>query len=168
MSNAYRSVLASDGVTPTGDAVAADVLAGKTFSNANTVGVTGTMVNNGAVSQTLSGRQSYTIPEGYHNGSGVVTALSSGYDIVELIQCRVGSGGTYVDKTITAQVGDYLALTCSDSNATLSNTNISETSEITITGAVKIYKVNQTMTSSSTRVLAQGDSGGAIVHIRTA
>lgn len=73
MSNAYRSVLASGGVAPTGDAVAADVLTGKTFSNANAVGIAGTMVNRGAVSATISAGQSYTIPEGYHNGSGVVT-----------------------------------------------------------------------------------------------
>ena len=36
----------------------------------------GTMVNNGAVSASLNAGQSYTIPEGYHNGSGKVTANS--------------------------------------------------------------------------------------------
>ena len=75
MSNAYRSVLASGGVTPTGDAVAADVLAGKTFSNANAIGVTGTMVNRGAVTQNLSIGASYTIPEGFHDGNGTVTSI---------------------------------------------------------------------------------------------
>lgn len=168
MANQYRSVLASGGASTGGDALPAEVLAGKTFTNDNGA-QTGTMTNNGAVSQTLAAGQSYTIPEGYHNGNGTVTANpSTGYDIVELIQCRVSEGGTYVDKTITAQVNDYLALTNSDSNATLSNTNISETSEITITGAVKIYKVNTAMSSSSTRVLALGGSGGAILHIRVA
>lgn len=76
MSNAYRSVLESGGVTPTGDAVATDVLAGKTFSNANAIGVTGTMVNRGAVNETIAPGESYTVPEGYHNGSGTVTASS--------------------------------------------------------------------------------------------
>ena len=38
--------------------------------------VTGTMANNGAVSKTLNAGQSYTIPAGYHNGSGKVTANS--------------------------------------------------------------------------------------------
>lgn len=70
MSNLYKSTLASAGTAPTGDAVAADVLAGKTFSNASATGVTGTMTNNGAVSAVAP----YTIPEGYHNGEGVVTA----------------------------------------------------------------------------------------------
>ena len=34
------------------------------------------MVNRGAVSQTLNAGGSYTIPEGYHNGSGKITASS--------------------------------------------------------------------------------------------
>ena len=78
MSNAFVSALAggSVGPTPTGDAVVADVLAGKTFSNAQATGLEGTMVNNGAVSQTLNAGESYTIPAGYHNGSGTVTAAA--------------------------------------------------------------------------------------------
>ena len=78
MANMYRSVLAGGGgVQPTGDAVAADVLSGKTFSNADGVGKTGTMPNNGAVSGTATPSQPYTIPAGYHNGSGTVTASSA-------------------------------------------------------------------------------------------
>lgn len=75
MGNNYRSVLASGGgVQPTGDAVAGDVLTGKTFSNANAIGISGSMPNNGAVSGVASASQPYTVPAGYHNGSGVVTA----------------------------------------------------------------------------------------------
>lgn len=81
MANMYRSVLSGGGTAPTGDAVAADVLSGKTFSNANATGITGTMTNNGAVSGTATPSQPYTIPAGYHNGSGVVTAAGS--DIVD-------------------------------------------------------------------------------------
>lgn len=74
MANQYRSVLASSGPAPTGgDALPAEVLSGKTFTNDNGA-QTGTMTNNGAVSQTLAAGASYTIPEGYHNGNGVVTA----------------------------------------------------------------------------------------------
>ena len=36
--------------------------------------VTGTMANNGSVNANLNAGQSYTIPKGYHNGSGKVTA----------------------------------------------------------------------------------------------
>ena len=60
----------------TGNAVVSDVLAGKTFSNSNGVGLVGTMANNGAISKTLNAGGSYTIPAGYHNGSGTVTAAS--------------------------------------------------------------------------------------------
>lgn len=38
--------------------------------------ITGTMPNNGAVKITLNCGQSYTIPKGYHNGSGTVTVNS--------------------------------------------------------------------------------------------
>ena len=79
MANTFRSVLASGGgVVPTGDAQPADVLDGKTFSNADGIDKTGTMVNRGAVSETIAGGQTYTIPAGYHNGSGTVTAQQSG------------------------------------------------------------------------------------------
>ena len=81
MSNQYRSVLAGASGTG-GDALPAEVLSGKTFTNDNGP-QTGTMTNNGAVSQTLTAGQSYTIPAGYHNGNGIVSAenlpLESGY-----------------------------------------------------------------------------------------
>ncbi len=59
------------GKKPVGDAVSADVLDGKIFSNKDEVGVTGTMMNNGAVTITPS-NEAQSIPEGYHNGSGTV------------------------------------------------------------------------------------------------
>lgn len=73
MSNAYRSSLAGGGAA-VGDATAADVLTGKTFSGAVGSGVSGTMPNQGAVSGVATPTQPYTIPAGYHNGSGSVTA----------------------------------------------------------------------------------------------
>lgn len=56
-------------------AVAGDVLANKVFVNGSGVTTTGTMANNGTVSKTLDAttdNQSYTVPAGYHNGSGTV------------------------------------------------------------------------------------------------
>lgn len=55
----------------TGNAVVADVLAGKTFSNAVDSGLTGTMPNIGAQNITPSA-SNQSISAGYHNGSGVV------------------------------------------------------------------------------------------------
>jgi hypothetical protein len=56
-----------------GNAVAENVLAGKTFSNDNDTDILGTMTNQGAVNQSLPINGSYTIPAGYHNGTGRVT-----------------------------------------------------------------------------------------------
>lgn len=62
------------GTEPTGNAGTGDVLAGKTFSNADGIDKTGTMTNRGAVTQSLNtSTTSYTIPAGYHNGSGKVS-----------------------------------------------------------------------------------------------
>lgn len=58
------------------DATAGDVLAGKTIVSADGTEITGSMTNRGAVSKTLdatTGNQSYTVPAGYHNGSGTVS-----------------------------------------------------------------------------------------------
>ena len=60
----------------TGNATVSEVLAGKTFSNSSGVGLVGTMANNGAISKTLNAGESYTVPAGYHNGSGKVMANS--------------------------------------------------------------------------------------------
>lgn len=54
-------------------AAAGDVLTGKVFVAANGAVVTGTMANNGDASKTLDGTLvSYTIPKGYHSGTGKV------------------------------------------------------------------------------------------------
>lgn len=59
-------------------ATAGDVLANKVIVDASGNVVTGSMTNNGAVSATLdatSNNQSYTVPSGYHNGSGSVSIV---------------------------------------------------------------------------------------------
>ena len=60
-------------------AAAADVLANKVIVNAAGETVAGTMPNNGAVSGAIDGLSTveYTIPKGYHNGSGKVSLDNS-------------------------------------------------------------------------------------------
>ena len=61
----------------TGTAYASDVLYGETFYNTDAkTKITGTMPNRGAVDTTINPGSSYTIPAGYHNGNGKVTAVS--------------------------------------------------------------------------------------------
>lgn len=58
------------------NAAAGDVLAGKVIVDATGASVTGTMTNVGAVTKKLDAtqnNQSYTVPKGYHNGSGTVS-----------------------------------------------------------------------------------------------
>ena len=57
-----------------GNASDGQVLSGQTYYNTDAkTKRTGTMPNRGAVNQSLAINGSYTIPAGYHNGSGKVT-----------------------------------------------------------------------------------------------
>ena len=58
------------------DAGAGDVLAGKTIVDATGKEIEGAMTNNGAKTAALNAGDSYTIPAGYHNGQGKITANS--------------------------------------------------------------------------------------------
>ena len=75
------AIPAQYGDTTGDDAVAGDILYGKkahSISSGSAVAVTGSMPNNGAVSKTLdatTNNQSYTVPAGYHNGSGTVNIV---------------------------------------------------------------------------------------------
>ena len=57
------------------DAVAANILTGKT-AWVSGVKITGTMTNNGAVTSTINAGGTYTIPAGYHSGTGKVTGAT--------------------------------------------------------------------------------------------
>ena len=79
-----------------GTAAAGDVLTGKTFTNATSVGVTGTMANKGAWTGKTTGDGNVTIPAGYHNGEGYVSGKGA-YD-----------AGVKATKVGTAAAGDVL------------------------------------------------------------
>jgi Protein of unknown function (DUF1566) len=104
------------GKKPTGDAVAADVLEGKTFSNKDDVSIPGTMVNNGA--KTFDpGTDDQNIPTGYHNGSGTVKGdpeltsanIKDGTTIFGVTGSHTGIGGNIQDTSSgDAVAGDIL------------------------------------------------------------
>lgn len=60
-------------------AIAADTLANKIIVDSTGAEIAGTMANNGAVTATIDGLSgtSYTIPVGYHNGSGTVSLTNA-------------------------------------------------------------------------------------------
>lgn len=63
-------------------ATAGDVLSGKVIVLSNGAVTPGTMTNNGAVSETLdSSTTSYTVPKGYHSGTGTVSIVTETKDI---------------------------------------------------------------------------------------
>lgn len=71
--NAYNQGVAAAKV---GNATASQVLSGQTFTNSSGNNNTGTMRNNGTVTSTIASGGSYTIPSGYHTGSGKISRSS--------------------------------------------------------------------------------------------
>ena len=99
----YNSDTSEDTVTASG------LLSGQTAHNASGQQITGSMPNNGAVTGTIDEvAESYTIPAGYHDGSGTVSIDSTEQAkiIAENIKDGVqilGVTGTYTGEGVTAQ-----------------------------------------------------------------
>lgn len=79
-----------DSDTSADTALVAEVLLGKTF-HARGAALTGTMPNNGAVTGVINTfAQGYTIPQGYHDGSGTVNLNAS--DLAKAIPSNIKAG----------------------------------------------------------------------------
>ena len=97
-----------DSDTSEDTAAVAEILAGKT-AHARKALLTGTMPNNGAVSGSISTKSGqYTIPQGYHDGSGKVSISST--EQAKIIAGNIKTGveilgvtGTYGGEAINAQ-----------------------------------------------------------------
>lgn len=98
-----------DSDTSTDTATQSEILNGKT-AHARGGLLTGSMVNNGAVTGTITTKaQSYTIPIGYHDGSGSVSIDAT--EQSKIIASNIKSGvkilgvtGSYSGQSVTAEV----------------------------------------------------------------
>ncbi len=97
-----------DSDTSNDTALIAEVLSGKTF-HARGTALEGTMTNNGSVSGTISSKDGvYTVPQGFHDGSGTVQISS--VEQAKIIAANIKSGvsilgvsGSYSGEAVTAQ-----------------------------------------------------------------
>lgn len=106
-----------------GTSVATDVLSGKTFINSTGNLVTGSMTNRGAVVGAIASQSgTYTIPNGYHSGSGKVTA-----NITNLTAANVVKG-----VNVGGVVGTYAGSVIAGINWTVSTTNISTSTVVAL------------------------------------
>lgn len=113
-------------------AVAGDVLTGKIFVASDGTVVTGTMVNNGAVSKTLDGTTiTYTIPKGYHSGTGTVKIVLEEKNVTptKSAQTVTPTAGKVLSKVTVAAIPDKYIDT-SDANAVAANILVDKTAYV--------------------------------------
>jgi hypothetical protein len=126
-----------------GTAVAANVLAGETFSNDDDTGIAGEMtINNATVQNITQEGQEYVIPEGYHTGLGKIKAVITG-----LIASVIKAGVT---------VGGILGTFTSDATAATSNIRDG------FTAYVNGNKITGTMPDRGSVVITPGTTNQAI------
>ena len=151
----------------------ADVLANKVIVNASGETVAGTMANNGAVSKTLdatTGNQSYTVPKGYHSGTGTVNVVleEKSATPTKSAQTITPTSGKVLSKvTVAAIPSEYI--TTADATATAAQILAGETAYVAgkkVTGAMSnngaISATIDGLTTTSYTVPAGYTSGGTV------
>lgn len=137
-------------------AAAGDVLTGKVYVLADGTVTTGTMPNNGTVSKTLDATTiTYTIPKGYHSGTGTVTITLETKTVTptKSAQDITPTSGKVLSKVTVNPIPDnYIDTT--DADATAANILVDKTAYV---GGVKL---TGTMANN-------GDTSGTIDGLTT-
>ena len=112
---------------------------------------TGQMVNNGAVSGSVGVGGTYTIPEGYHNGSGTVTGPTASNQTITLTNSQTGNS----THTYNAAVG----------TVTVNATNVYNKGKTDGAAAATISFKRQTGVSSAFTVTVATNPGDLVVAL---
>ncbi len=150
---------------------AADVLANKIIVNASGETVAGTMTNNGAVSKTLdTTTKSYTVPKGYHSGTGTVkiTTEEKSATPTKSSQTITPTSGKVLSKvTVAAIPANYIDT--SDADAVAANILDDKTAYVggaKVTGTMPnngaISKTIDGLSTTSATIPAGYTSGGTV------
>lgn len=127
-------------VSLSGSATQAQVLNGKTFYSNSLTLQSGTMTDRGAITSTISTQNgTYTIPAGYHNGSGVITATLGTATFSK-------NGGT-----ITASSSGYIA-----NNTTVGTVTASDLGLANVGAATTVYATTSSQTIMSANQYRKG------------
>lgn len=150
---------------------AGDVLTGKIIVTADGTVTAGTMTNNGAVTQALDATTIiYTIPSGYHNGSGKVqiTLEEKSVTPTKSAQTITPTSGKVLSKVIVGAIPDNYIDT-SDATAAAANILLDKTAYVNgvkVTGTMAnngaMSKTMDGLTTTSVSIPAGYTSGGTV------
>ncbi len=150
---------------------AGDVLTGKVIVNAEGKVTTGTMANNGTVNKILDvTTQSYTIPKGFHSGTGVVKIETEIVDVVPSIdpQSIKATAGKVITSVVVDPIPDKYVDT-TNATATAGNILAGKTAYVagtrltgTMTNNGDVSATIDGITLTSVKIDAGYTSGGTI------
>ena len=150
---------------------AGDVLTGKVFTDADGKVTTGTMANNGAVTQTLNTTTtSYTIPKGYHSGTGkvsITTETKTATPTKSSQTISATSGKVLSSVTVSAIPSDYITTTDATAVAgDILDDKIAYVKGVKVTGTManngSVTNTIDGLTATSVTIPAGYTSGGTI------
>ena len=143
----YSGITVNPRPTLSGNATTAQVLTGRTFYNNSYTKRTGTMANRGAVTNTITTQGgSYTIPSGYHSGSGKVTASFS----------NLSAGNIKSGVNIGGVVGDFPTLNNGTGTLYHKDQLNYEGTEVSFTKPTSLSLIHMICSSYTVMIIAKG------------